>query len=279
MGPGSAGVSGSDDAGPTGSSTSNTEPWPSVLLARAEPWWASAIACTMARPSPNPPASRVRCGSDLANRWKIRSRSAAGIPDPESDTDRMTCPFSRRAPSSMRSPAAVCAMAFSSSASSASPSRSRSTRTVASAVAVSRHRRGVWPHRSSASTAADSSATGSRCRKSGLPAEASSSIRVASRRSRISSSVTTWASSATSLLVTARSISSACPSATVIGVPSSWEASCRNRRCCLSSRRFSCETRCTSSIAASRSSVAASRRRPCQTITRNISAISGTSAR
>src|SRR6266487_7155664 len=74
-GPGGAGVSGADDAGSTGSITSNTEPWPSVLLARAEPWWASAIACTMARPSPNPPASRVRCGSDLANRWKIRSRS------------------------------------------------------------------------------------------------------------------------------------------------------------------------------------------------------------
>src|SRR6266516_6050119 len=97
MGPGGAGVSGSDDAGPAGSSTSNTEPWPSVLLARAEPWWASAIACTMARPSPKPPASRVRCGSDLANRWKIRSRSAAGIPDPESATDRMTCPFFRQA--------------------------------------------------------------------------------------------------------------------------------------------------------------------------------------
>ena len=52
-GSGAAGVSAGADA--AGSSTSNTEPRPGVLLARAEPWWASAIACTTASPSPSPP--------------------------------------------------------------------------------------------------------------------------------------------------------------------------------------------------------------------------------
>ena len=36
----------------------------------------------MARPRPEPPASRERASSRRVKRWKTRVRSAAGIPDP-----------------------------------------------------------------------------------------------------------------------------------------------------------------------------------------------------
>ena len=195
------GISADGGAGTAGSSTSNTEPWPSVLLARAEPWWASAIACTIGQAEPEPAGSRLRCGSARANRWKIRSRSAArdaaaGVRHrPGSRMPVLTAGADldavagrgvrdRRSRAARRAPSA---------------SRSRSTEDGRlGTAAVSRHRRGMWPHRSSASDRHGlRPRPGSRCRKSGCPAEASSSIRVASRRSRISSSVTTWASSAT----------------------------------------------------------------------------------
>src|SRR6516164_4302124 len=46
-----------------GRTISNVAPWPLALCTRTVPWWASAMACTMGRPSPNPPASRLRYGS------------------------------------------------------------------------------------------------------------------------------------------------------------------------------------------------------------------------
>ena len=258
---------------------SKVAPWPLVLRARTEPWWASAMACTMGRPRPNPPASRLRYGSARVKRPKMWSRSSGGMPQPESATAMTALLPSRRTLTSMRSPGSVCATAFSSSASSATTRRSASPDTVASAASPSRQCRGTCPQRSSASRIRESVATGATCRKPGVPAEASSSSRFVRRRSRASSPVTTRASAATPWSATVCSISSAWPSATVIGVPSSCEASTRNWRCCSSRRRFSWETRCNSSMAVSRSWVAASRRRPCQTMTRNISAISGTSAR
>ena len=42
------------------------------------------MACTMGRPSPNPPASRLRYGSARAKRAKMWSRSPGGMPQPES---------------------------------------------------------------------------------------------------------------------------------------------------------------------------------------------------
>ena len=46
--------------GTAGMTSSNVAPWPLTLSTRTEPWWASAMTCTMGRPSPNPPASRLR---------------------------------------------------------------------------------------------------------------------------------------------------------------------------------------------------------------------------
>jgi len=46
--------------GATGTSISKVEPWPGTLRTRAEPWCAWAMACTMGRPRPKPPASRLR---------------------------------------------------------------------------------------------------------------------------------------------------------------------------------------------------------------------------
>ena len=81
-GSGAAGASG----GGAGSSSSNSEPWPSVLRTRTEPWWASAMACTMARPSPNPPASRlprrVGPGEPLEDPVQVgRCDAGAGVRD------------------------------------------------------------------------------------------------------------------------------------------------------------------------------------------------------
>src|SRR5581483_2140508 len=61
------------------------------------------------------------------------------------------------------------------------------------------------------------------------------------------------------------------PRATVMGVRSSWEASCTNRRSRSRSRRFSAETRLASSIATSL-------RCACHIMATNIAAMSGTSA-
>ena len=71
---------------------SNVEPLPLALRTRTEPWWASAMACTMGRPSPNPPASRLRNGWARLNRRKMRSSSAGGMPQPESRTAKTTFP-------------------------------------------------------------------------------------------------------------------------------------------------------------------------------------------
>lgn len=73
-----------------GRGISKTDPAPTVLCTRTEPWWASAIAFTIARPSPNPPSSRLRPLSTRANRSKMRVRSPGGIPGPESATARTT---------------------------------------------------------------------------------------------------------------------------------------------------------------------------------------------
>ena len=69
-----------------GMTISNVAPWPLVLRTRTEPWWASAMACTMGRPSPNPPASRLRYGSARVKRAKMWPRSSGGMPQPESAT-------------------------------------------------------------------------------------------------------------------------------------------------------------------------------------------------
>src|SRR5258705_2087579 len=43
-----------------GMTISKVAPRPLGLWTRTEPWWASAMACTMGRPRPNPPTSRLR---------------------------------------------------------------------------------------------------------------------------------------------------------------------------------------------------------------------------
>lgn len=45
---------------PSGSMISKAEPRPGVLRTWTEPAWAVAMACTRARPSPNPAASLLR---------------------------------------------------------------------------------------------------------------------------------------------------------------------------------------------------------------------------
>src|SRR6266542_661787 len=101
----------------TGSASSNVLPEPGELLTRTVPPCASAMALTMARPRPTPPARRERPESARANRSKIRSALSGGIPEPESDTARRIVPFRRLAESSMRSPGLVCFTALSTRAS------------------------------------------------------------------------------------------------------------------------------------------------------------------
>jgi hypothetical protein len=43
-----------------GTTSSNVEPRPTLLVTRTEPWCASAIAATTGSPSPKPPLSRLR---------------------------------------------------------------------------------------------------------------------------------------------------------------------------------------------------------------------------
>ena len=129
-------------AGASGRMSSKDEPPPGVLRTRTEPWWALAMACTMARPSPNPPVSRLRCGLARANRWKIRSRSAGSMPVPESATIRATCPSLRRALTSIWSPAAGVRDRVLQQGVEGQGERSRSAMTVTSVSGPSRHWRG-----------------------------------------------------------------------------------------------------------------------------------------
>ncbi len=78
--------------GRPGSSTTARSPGV-ASSSRTEPPCASAVARTMARPSPAPPASapsRLRPASSRVNRPNTRSRSAWGIPGPSSATARRT---------------------------------------------------------------------------------------------------------------------------------------------------------------------------------------------
>src|ERR1700747_2324681 len=54
------------------------DPSPLALCTRTEPWWASAMACTMGRPSPNPPTSRLRDGSARGEAPEDGVRGVAG---------------------------------------------------------------------------------------------------------------------------------------------------------------------------------------------------------
>jgi hypothetical protein len=99
-----------------------------VLDTLQRPPWPFAIASTIARPSPTPPAARVRAASARPNRSKIRSSASWGTPQPSSSTSMTTSPERPgRARSSIASRSTVYLTAFSRSASSAARSRSGST--------------------------------------------------------------------------------------------------------------------------------------------------------
>src|SRR5215469_9115958 len=204
----------------------------------------------------------------------MRGSSSAAIPVPVSWTMRLArCdPSSVAATESrMRSSGWVCWTAFSSSASTASPRRSASaSATAGSRVPSCQHRSAAARQRSSTSAMKWSSSTGSGRRKSGLADAAMSSSRSLRARSRFSSPTTTWMSRLCCWLTSLVASSSECPRAIVMGVLNWWDASCRNRRWLVSSRSFSWLTLISSASAAWR-------RRPCQNMTQNKAAISGTS--
>src|SRR5665647_1279173 len=64
------------------------DPSPGAPDRSTVPPWASAIATTMDRPSPDP--SMVLLDSRRVNRSKIRSRTSVGMPGPSSRTDRFS---------------------------------------------------------------------------------------------------------------------------------------------------------------------------------------------
>ncbi len=68
------------------STMSNSVPLPTVLRTRSVPPWASAIVLTIDSPRPTPSVPPLRLASDRPKRSKIRSRSSAGMPAPESAT-------------------------------------------------------------------------------------------------------------------------------------------------------------------------------------------------
>jgi hypothetical protein len=83
---------------------SNVVPWPQALRTRTEPRCASAMACTMGRPRPNPPASRLRvrlgageAAEDVAQVVRRDAAARVGHPDdrvavlqPPADLDAVT---------------------------------------------------------------------------------------------------------------------------------------------------------------------------------------------
>ena len=76
-----------------GSEILTVAPGPSGTMLALPPW-ASAIARTMARPSPVPP--RVRAESPRVKRSKARSPSCGGKPRPESATSSSAAPSTAR---------------------------------------------------------------------------------------------------------------------------------------------------------------------------------------
>ena len=64
----------------------NVLPCPSSLRTEMVPWWASTMAREMVSPRPLPGITRWVTASVRKNRSKIRSRSAAGMPMPVSET-------------------------------------------------------------------------------------------------------------------------------------------------------------------------------------------------
>ena len=64
------------------------DPSPGTPERSAVPPWASTIAATMDKPSPDPSVARL--DSSRLNRSKIRSRSSVGMPGPPSRTDRFS---------------------------------------------------------------------------------------------------------------------------------------------------------------------------------------------
>lgn len=87
------------NSGAASMTSSNVAPWPLALCTRIAPWWASVMACTIGRPSPNPPASRLRYGSAWGETAEaavqVGRRDAAagvghgddGVPVVEADAD------------------------------------------------------------------------------------------------------------------------------------------------------------------------------------------------
>ena len=119
---------------------------PSAVLTTVQrPPCPFAIASTIARPRPTPPAARVRAASTRAKRSKIRSSASGGTPQPSScDLDRdPPAPFDARAQARSRRGSRVYLTAFSSSASSAARRRSGSTSRRPATSGPSRHARGA----------------------------------------------------------------------------------------------------------------------------------------
>src|SRR5260221_7338157 len=91
----------------TGSVKLKSAPPPARSSTEMAPPCASTSARTMARPSPVPPVAAAREGSARKKRSKMRSRSSAGTPGPESATlSRTSCPV-RAADTSMCPPGGV----------------------------------------------------------------------------------------------------------------------------------------------------------------------------
>ena len=78
-----------DAVGVYGRRTTKRAPGRASSTCTVPPWLATAV-CTMARPSPVPPSSRLRAPSRRVKRSKIRSRSCGEIPAPSSATVNST---------------------------------------------------------------------------------------------------------------------------------------------------------------------------------------------
>jgi acid phosphatase (class A) len=77
------------------SSASRAPPRLALDSAATRPRCSIATRATIARPSPNPPVSRLRLVSSRVKAWNTEARCASGMPSPSSSTTSRQTPFSR----------------------------------------------------------------------------------------------------------------------------------------------------------------------------------------
>jgi hypothetical protein len=95
-----------------GKLTSSLRPPPAWACAVMVASWASAMAWTIARPSPTPSVQARGCEASRSKGWNRRVSSPAGMRRPVLATERTACSASVRVAISIRPPVTLCRVAF-----------------------------------------------------------------------------------------------------------------------------------------------------------------------